>query len=143
MLVYRGYHLQKFRPLTRAIKGDQFQLEAEVQQALGDHHDTTQYFKKGIQCMASQKQKNDSGSNAYISTSNIFLLITLIQISVESPTMRHMLLVGLFRGCLSIVLHLPWNMVTMKITVYWGVTLCSLMDMYQHLGGTCGHLLTG
>jgi hypothetical protein len=86
MLVYRGYHPQKFRPLTRALKGEKFQLEAEVQQALGDHHYTTQYFKKGI---VQIKQKNVSGSNAYISTSNIFLLITLIQISVESPMMRH------------------------------------------------------
>ena len=32
------------------------------------------------------KQKNVSESNAYLSTSNIFLLISLIQISVESPS---------------------------------------------------------
>jgi hypothetical protein len=57
MLVYRGYRLQKFRPLTRALKGEKFQLESEVQQALCDHHDITQYFKKGIQCMASQTKE--------------------------------------------------------------------------------------
>ena len=55
------------------------------------------------------KQKNVSGSNAYIGTSNISLLITLIQISVESTMMRHMLIVGLFRGCLAITFTLEYD----------------------------------
>jgi len=108
MLVYRGYHLQKFRPLTRAIKGEQFQLEAEVQQALGDHDDTTQYFKKGIQCMASQTKE-------CFRVQCLFEHIKYIPVnyshkdSVESPMMRQVLLVGLLRGCSSITFTLEYG----------------------------------
>ena len=36
VLVYCGYHLYTFSILTRALKRDKFQLEAEVQEDLGD-----------------------------------------------------------------------------------------------------------